>query len=148
MLSQSVFKVEIFLSDNCLVKLYSSSVGVTDSKILTSKFRQVPTYLSLQFIPGFWCQVIWLAEKRGVLPGVFAFLQFLQSVWLVRLSSRSIVRVQPPFLLSTSSSFSQLSSLALHCPSSALLWWQDTRQGSPTFHKLRGNQWISSTHPG
>ena len=52
------------------------SVGVTDSKILSGKFQPI----SLQFIPGFWCQVIWLAEKRFVLPAVFAFLQFLQWV--------------------------------------------------------------------
>ena len=79
--------------------------SVTDSKILSGKFQPI----SLQFIPGFWCQVIWLAEKRFVLPRVFAA-SCVKLRWLGRLRLSALsegsqelfcpqVKLQPSSLL-------------------------------------------------
>lgn len=118
--------------------------SVTDSKILSGKFQPI----SLQFIPGFWCQVIWLAEKRFVLPALFAFLQSKAAVtWelgdyqaggALSEGSHSKSAFSPPAALHSLLSGDWIK-ISVGVPDKTRL---------ATFHKLRGNQKIFPTHHG
>ena len=112
--------------------------SVTDSKILSGRFQPI----SLQFIPGFWCQVIWLAEKRFVLPALFASLQSKAEVtW-------DLGDYQAGGALSEGSHSKSAFSPPVNLLSLLSGDWIKISVGVPgktrlaTFHKLRGNQKI------